>query len=190
MAEIFGAVVAGVSVCHEMSRIAKAIRDIAKAIKNAPKDIAKLSDETIIFTGLYSTFLQTCEDDPKICQGAAMSIDRLKVWAESTIKRLKVILKEGDAIRPDSNYRYSLRHTWKAHWKWLIRRNVVAALHTSLSVARQSIEGFSNLMCIRKLNEELVLLRHALLDPMKRRALEQELGVPLVDKIQSIETKL
>ncbi|KAF3042327.1 hypothetical protein E8E12_001918 [Didymella heteroderae] len=190
MAEIFGAVAAGITVCHEMSRVAKAIRKVTKDIKNAPREVANLMDETIIFTGLYSTFLQICEDDSEIRQGAMPSIARLKIWAGSTIERLKRILQEADAISPASHTRHSLRKTGRASWKWLVKRNVVAALKASLNVARQSIEGFSNLMCIRKLNEELAILQGAVTNPKQRRALEQKLGTLLEDKIRSIETRL
>lgn len=190
MAEIFGAVAAGLAVCHEMSRLANTIRKITKAIKNAPKDISTLTDETVIFTGLYAAFLQLCEEDPKTYHGAATSIKRLKVWADVTIERLHTILKEGEALSPDSEYLYPLGHTAKAHWKWLVRRNVVTRLRNSLNVARQCIEGFTNIMCIRKLNEELSLLRNALTNLVERRAHEQRLGMTLEEKIQSLEAGL
>lgn len=190
MAEIFGAVAAGIAVCHEMCQLAKAIREAAKDIKNAPRDVATLTDETIIFTGLYSTFLKTCEDNSGTCRGATPSITRLKVWAESTIERLRKLLQEADAISPTSNTRYSLRKTTKASIKWLVKRNVVVALKASLDVARQSIEGFTNLMCIRKLNEELAILRDALTNLERRRVLERKLDMTLEYKIQSIETSL
>lgn len=190
MAEILGAVAAGIAVCHEMSRLAKAIRNVAKSIKNAPRDVATLTDETIIFTGLYSTFLQTCEDNREICRGATPSIQGLEVWAEGTIERLSKLLLEADAICPTSNTRYSLRKTTTASIKWLVKRNVVDALKASLNLARQRIEGSSNLMYIRKLNEELVMLQEALKNPTKRRAVERELGMSLEDKVHTLSTRL
>lgn len=51
MAEIFGAVAAGIAICHEITRLAKEIHKVAKNIKNAPKDLGTLTDETVIFTG-------------------------------------------------------------------------------------------------------------------------------------------
>jgi hypothetical protein len=103
MAEIFGAVAAGIAICHEMTRLAKKIHKVAKNVKNAPKDIGTLTDETVIFTGLYGDFLEMYE------KGSAVDksnwIESLKVCAENVIRRLRKILYEGDALRLDANYR-------------------------------------------------------------------------------------
>jgi cell division protein ZapA (FtsZ GTPase activity inhibitor) len=190
MAEIFGAVVAGFAVCHELSRLAKFIHEANKTIQNSRKDIAELSDETVIFAGLYGTFLQSCEDNPEACQKTASSLQRLKSWADSTIHDLKNILSKVDILRLNKDYRYSFNETLRAELKWFFSKNAVTLLRTSLSVARQSIEGFSNLMCLGKLNEELKVLRSALRSASKRQAVEQRLGMSLEDKIKSIQQRV
>jgi hypothetical protein len=188
MAEIFGAVAAGIAVCHEMIRLAKTIHKVAKNIKNAPKDIGTLTDETITFTGLYGDFLETCERNTKFHEAAWMK--RLKVYADNLIRRLQAILDEGDALRVDVDYRHLLKDSVKAHWNWLIRRNVVTHLRTSLAIASQTITGFLNIICIQKLNEELGLLRSIINNREKRIQIESELGVSLEDKIRYIQNKM
>lgn len=190
MAEIFGAVAAGITVCHELSRLAKVIREATKTIQNSRKDIAELSDETVIFTGLYGAFLQTCEDDPKACQKTVSSLRRLKSWANSTIHGLQKILDKVAILRLDRQVRYSITDTLRAELKWLFGRKAVMLLRTSLSVARQSIEGFSNLMCLGKLNEQLDMLRIALKSASKRQAVEQKFGMSVEDKIESLQQRM
>jgi hypothetical protein len=190
MAEIFGAVVASVTVCHELSRLANKIRKVTKKIQNAPLDIATLSDEMDIFTGQYETFLQVCEDNPDACTRAAPSIKLLESWTNSTIKSLHTLLEEVDALRLDTNYRYSISYTVAAHLKWLFSTNSVNVLRASLSVARQNINGFSNLMCFEQLIEELRMFRSALKNEREREIFERKLGMKLEDKIQLIENRL
>jgi len=188
MAEIFGAVAAGIAVCQQMTRLAKAIHEVAKNVKNAPKDIGTLTDQTIVFTGLYGDFLETYEKG----SGAQKSvwIESLKAFAENVIRRLRKILCEGDALRLDADYRYSLKDTWKANWKWLIRRNVVTHLRTSLAIASQTITGFLNILCIRRLDEELSLLHSILNNPEQRSKIEAKFGVSLEEKIHCIQNKM
>lgn len=190
MAEIFGAVAAGIAVCHELSRLAKVIQEVTKKVQNARKDISDLSDEAIIFTGLYETFLQSCESNPEACAGAASSISCLKSWAESTVKDLGKLLDQLDPLRLDTAYRYSLSHTIKSHWKWLVSTKSVNLLRVSLNVARQSISGFSNLMCFEKLNEELKILRKALTNPRERRKIERKFNMRLKDKIEMVKNRM
>jgi hypothetical protein len=188
MAEIFGAVAAGIAVCHEMTRLAKAIHKVAKNVKNAPKDIGTLTDETVIFTGLYGDFLETYEKGSGVQK--SVWIESLKVCAENVIRRLRKILCEGDALRLDADYRYSLKDTWKANWNWLIRRDVVTHLRTSLAIASQTISGFLNILCIRRLDEELSLLHSILNNPEQRSKIEAKFGVSLEEKIHCIQDKM
>jgi hypothetical protein len=187
MAEVFGAVAAGIAVCHEMTRLAKAIHGVARNVKNAPKDIGALTDETITFTGLYGDFLETYENGS---DRRSVWIKRLKACAENVIRRLQRILYEGDALRLDADYRYSLKDTWKANWKWLIRRNAVTHLRTSLAIASQTISGFLNILCIRRLDEELSLLRSILNNSEQRLEIETKFGVTLEEKIHCIQDKM
>ena len=188
MAEVLGAVAAGIAICHEITYLAKEIHKIAKNIKNAPKDIGTLTDETVIFTGLYGDFLETCEQNTKFQKVVWM--DRLKAYAGNLIRRLQAIVTEGEALRVDVDYRHPLKDTLRAHWNWLIRRNVVTHLRTTLAIASQTITGFLNIICIQRLNEELELLRSILNNPEKRTRIESEIGVSLEDKIRCIENKM
>lgn len=188
MAEIFGAVAAGIAICHEITRLAKEIHKVAKNIKNAPKDLGTLTDETVIFTGLYGDFLETCERNTK--SQKAVWMKHLEAYANNLIQRLEAILTEGDALRVDIDYRHPLKDTLKAHWNWLMRRNVVTHLRTTLAIVSQTITGFLNIICIQRLDEELGLLRNILNNPEKRTQIESELGVSLEDKIRCIENKM
>ena len=89
MAEIFGAVAAGIAVCQQMTRLAKAIHEVAKNVKNAPKDIGTLTNQTIIFAGLYGDFLETYAKD--LAAQKSVWIEILKACAENVIRRLRKI---------------------------------------------------------------------------------------------------
>lgn len=114
----------------------------------------------------------------------------LEAYANNLIQRLEAILTEGDALRVDIGYRHPLKDTLKAHWNWLMRRNVVTHLRTTLAIVSQTITGFLNIICIQRLDEELGLLRNILNNPEKRTQIESELGVSLEDKIRCIENKM
>jgi hypothetical protein len=190
MAEIFGAVAAGIALCSQLTTIAVAIRKATKEVKNARKDIAKLSDETVIFANLCEGFLNVCADDPTTKRGGAFSIGPLYLWIKRTIVEQGRLLRKVEALIPDDEYRYSFRETLVAHREWFFNKSKVKSLRTSLTIARESMNGFTNLMYIRKLNEELQYLKTALRDASLRQSIEERFKTTLETKIRSVENAM
>jgi hypothetical protein len=190
MAEIFGAAVGGVALCATLVDIGLAIHKATKRIKNTRQDVAELTNETMIFAGLCDEFFRTCVDDQEAMRGAASSILALKAWIEKTSTELLALLQKVEAVGPAARFRHSLQDTLIAYLEWLSSKDTVKRLRNSLTVARASIDGFSNLMCIRKLNEELRVLYAILANETDRRKAELELGMKLEEKIQMVQQRM
>lgn len=183
MAEIFGAVAASIAVGSELIRLGCAIQKRIKRIKNSRKDIQKLANETIMFAGLYQRFLRACDEDPNAYRTDAAATRPLITWAQSTVDSLKELLQKVEALHPQSKPRFNFEDKAISHLVWYRSASAVKTLRVSLSVARESINGFSNLMCLDKLKELLKAINLAMNDPVKRSELEQKLGGTLEDKI-------
>lgn len=184
MADIFGAVAAGITICAQLAEFGKAIRKATKRIKNSRRDIADLSDETVIFAGLCEEFLRTFTDTKS---KAASSVAPLITWLRRTNTELSELLQKVEALTPDPTYRVSIQETLIAYLEWYFSKNAVKKLRASLTIARESMNGFSNVLCIQKLNEELQILKNALRDASSRKTMEEKLGVKLERKIKMVE---
>ncbi|KAF1842231.1 uncharacterized protein K460DRAFT_409648 [Cucurbitaria berberidis CBS 394.84] len=190
MAEIFGAVAAGIALSSQLIRIGRSIQKATKRVRHARRDVSDLANETIIFAGLYQTFLRTCADDLEKCTSTKSSIGRLASWAKSTIDNLHKLLDKVQAVGSNHRYRYSISDTFAAHFEWFFSKSSVGALRASLSVARECMSGFSNLVCIKKLDVELEYLRAALKDTRVRQELEGRYGMQIEDKIIMVEQEI
>jgi hypothetical protein len=187
MADIFGAAVAGLALLTELTKFGIAIRKATKRIKNSRRDIAELTDETVIFAGLCEDFLRTCANDREAkSSAAASSIGPLKAWIKRTSTELCELLRKVEAVGPEPKHQYSLQEVLIAKLEWFFSKDAVRRLRGSLTVARASISGFSNLMCIRKLNEELQMLREALSSRASRQKVELKLGMSVEEKIRMV----
>jgi hypothetical protein len=165
MAEIFGAVAAGLTICTQLAQLGNAIRKGVKRIKNARKDVLELSDEAVLFT----------------------SLDRLVAWLEQPESALSELLEKVKALIRDPKYQYSWQEKCIAQIEWFGSKGAVKRLRASLSIARSSISGYSNLMCIQKLNEELRMLHLATRCDENRRIVQAQLGMTLEKKIDIVE---
>lgn len=190
MAEVFGAVVGGIALCSQLANCAIAINKAVKRIKNARRDIVELSDETAIFAGISADFFKTFEDECDTNEGLASSVTALKEWVRATLDGLHDVLQKAQALRRDPKNPVSFQDRLIAKLEWFFSKGFVKRLRVALDVANLSIVGASNLMCIRKLNEQLQILKDALQDDKERRKVEQSLGATVEEKIQSINQEL
>ncbi|KAF1911536.1 hypothetical protein BDU57DRAFT_92370 [Ampelomyces quisqualis] len=187
MAEIFGAVAAGISLCTQLTRFGIAIHKAIKEIKNSRRDIAKLANETILFASSSEDFLRFCADDHRAKSSATCSIRPLITWIRKTKTGLFKLLQNVEALRSDPQKRLSLQKILIAYLKWYFSKKEVKCLRVSLDIARASMNGYSNLMCIRKLEEELRLLSRALKNAASRREVEEKFGMSITDKIKLVK---
>ncbi|KAF1932706.1 uncharacterized protein M421DRAFT_399130 [Didymella exigua CBS 183.55] len=156
-------------------------------IKNSRRDIEELASETIIFAGLYKKFLRACDDDRDAYTTDALAVRSLITWATRTADSLRQLLRKVEALYPQSKSSSKLEKKAISHIVWLGSKSAVKALRDSLSVARESINGFSNLMCLKKLKKQIKSLKSALHDRNKRLECEAELGTTLEAKIREID---
>jgi hypothetical protein len=183
MAEIFGAVAGGMAVCGQLKDLGIWIYEATKRIKNSRRDVLELSDEAVIFAGLCEDFLRTCEDDYR----TKKSVRRLFAWLKQTQIALSNLFEKVKVLSQDSEYHYSFQEICIAYWDWFASKNLVKGLRASLRIAGIGISGFSNLMCIRKLNKELQMLRLALTNADSRREMEKKLGMKIEEKMKVVQ---
>jgi hypothetical protein len=187
MAEIFGAVAAGIALCNQLTQFGIAIHRATKDIKNSRRDIIKLADETILFASSSEDFLRFCADDHQAKSTATCSIRPLTAWIRKTKTGLFKLLDNVEALRSDPINRPSLQKVLIAYLMWYFSKKEVKCLRVSLNIARASMNGYSNLMCIQKLKEELQLLRRALKNAAIRKEVEKKFGISVEDKIKLVE---
>jgi hypothetical protein len=187
MAEIFCTAAAGLALLSQVTSFASAIHEMIKTIKNSRKDVAELSNETVIFAGLCGDFLNACDEGHQAKSSAASAIASLNILIGKIKTRLSEILQKVEALIQNRKYRSSVEETLIAYLKWYFSKSEVKSLRAFLKVVRASMNGFSNLMCIRKLNEELQLLQDALRDRRSRRIIEEKLGMKIERKILMVK---
>ena len=187
MAEIFGAAAAGIAIGGQLIQFGCAIQKITRKMKNSRKDIEKLANETIIFGGLYKRFLRTCDKDSQAYTIDVLAINPLISWAKQTVGGLLDLLEEVEALLPRSKIRFNWEEKAIARLVWLTSTDKIKGLRASLSVGRESINGFSNLMCLKALKDEMVMLKSALNNPADRQKMERRLRVNLETRIRELE---
>ncbi|KAH3966052.1 hypothetical protein HBH92_186350 [Parastagonospora nodorum] len=181
--EIFGAIAGGFALCNQLVKLGIAVREAIQRIKNSRQDALDLSDEAVIFAGLCTQFLQVCDEDHNKNKAIHSSIHRLIGWLKKLEIGLYEVLQKAGALLPDPTNKHSIEKRWIARLEWFGSKKEVESLRASMSIARTSIDGFSNLICIRKLNEELKMLKLALVDAKLRERLEKKFGMTLNEKI-------
>jgi hypothetical protein len=190
MAEILGAVAAGIPICSQLVITGRAIQRAAERVKNSRCDVEKLANETIIFAGLFRRFLDACKEDEDARSTDAASVYTLIGWAQGVVANLGELLGQVNALDRKLRPRPSLEKIAIARVVWFANKKPVDALRASLSVARESMQGYSNLMFLHKLNEQIKMLKEALIDNTKRSVLEKQLGITLEARIQEVEVDM
>jgi hypothetical protein len=182
--EVFGAVAAGITLGAELLRLSRCLRKMINGFRYARSDVAKLAQEMEIFSGMYDQFMRVCvfESKGKYCNSAPTK--RLVSWAEETIKAVVKLLSRVSALV--GNAKDSVIETVAAHVKWYFSENEVKCLRLSLSVARESINGFTNIRVIEKLDEEMDMLRAARAQEM-RPIVEAQLETPLEIRLRMLK---
>jgi hypothetical protein len=188
--EIFGAIAGGFALCNQLAKLGIAVREAIQRINNSGRDALDLSDEAVIFAGLCTQFLQVCDEDHNKDKAIHNSLYRLIGWLKKLEIGLDEVLQKAGALLPDSTNKRSLENRWIARLEWFGSKKEVESLRASMSIARTSIDGFSNLICIRKLNEELKMLKLALIDAKLRESLEKRYGMTLNEKIGRVRQSM
>lgn len=178
-----------IALLSPLLKCGKEIRKAVKRIRSSRRDILDLADDTIIFTGLCEDFLrEACAHDGGAYADRSLPIEFLSDWITRTSRGLEEILQKVQALKSNPTARLSLEQKLIAYLEWLFSKSLVEYLRKNMSVLRESINGFSNLMCIQKLNEELRWLKTALADPMHCKEVEAKWGMSIDAKIKLVQS--
>ena len=178
--EVFSGAAAAITLGVEVLHLSKWLFKTAKKIKYARREITKLAKEMAIFSDFY----RVCISGQKRGGYGSYSTRRLVAWAQNAKGSFEKLLKRVRVLAGDSEY--SKLETLKAHMKWYFSENEVKCLRSSLSVARESMRGFSNITIIEKIDKEMDLLRAAIAKG-DRRAIEEQLGMTVEEKMEELK---
>jgi hypothetical protein len=184
MAEIFGAVAAGVALTTELSRLCRSLHKLVIQIRNAPRELSNLADEMRLFMDIYSEFYRACSYDTARKSNIGSPIIHLVAWTKAAIHGFKELLGEVGLLIDGSTS--SVAKRWVARIKWYINEKEVKCTRASLSVARQSISALSNIRIIGKIDEEIQMLKEAILQG-NRRIIEKKLGMSVEQRLQLLK---
>jgi hypothetical protein len=183
MAEIFGAVAAGVALTTELLRLCRSLHKLVVQIRNAPRELSKLADEMRLFTDIYSVFYKACDYDTAGKSNIRSSIRYLVAWTEDAIRGFKELLGKVGLLIDGSTS--SVAQRCAARIKWHFNGKEVKCTRASLSVARQSISALSNIRIIGKIDEEIQMLQEALLQGNRR--IEKKLGMSVEQRLKALK---
>jgi hypothetical protein len=181
MAEVFGAVAAGIAVSTTLIKLGRSLHKTINKIRYARGEIEKLVAELEIFSGLYSQFMNVCVLEPEAKYRDATPTRRLEAWTKEAIHAIRKLLKRVRGMAGES-----MVGKVAAHVKWFFSEHEVKCLRLSLCVARESMNGFTTIRAIEKLDEQMAALRAAIVQG-HRQTLEKQLGITIEVRIKILE---
>lgn len=184
-------ILASIALLPPLVHCGNKIRKAVKEIQSSRRDIFELTDETVIFSDLCGEYLRACADDHEAHSRRSSSIQHLETWIRKLLGSLNNVLQKVGALKRGRKHRSSVEDRIIAYIEWYLSKSAVKRLRASMAVARETIKGSSNIMCIQKLDEELRMLKEALVSsPLRRREIEKRLGMTIEKKIESINQAL
>jgi hypothetical protein len=166
--------------------ITREVRNAYKSVKYARRELEELVNEMDIFTDHYSEFLKACSTRKKHRKRVWSAKTKLVSWAQRAIFDFKELLYKVDALARDPTYRHTVMETALAHCKWYFSKNHLGHLRASLSVARQSMVGFTNICNIELLDEQLAHL-NSIMTPQQKQEIEKEYGVTKEQRTEELQ---
>lgn len=186
---IFGGITGACTLGTELIRISRYLRKIVKSVKYARRDISKTAQEMSMFAGLLEDFLDICVGNSASNTEIYSLSESLISWTTSATHGLRKLLKKVRALISHPTKEYSRIEKLTAHVNWYFKRASVEYFRASLRVARESIQAFTNIRCIEKLEEQLAFLKQAVRDGTQR-ALEAKLQIKLEERIDMLQQKV
>jgi hypothetical protein len=184
--EPFSAAAAAVTLCPIVIGITRELRNAYKSVKYARRELEELVTEMDIFTDHYSEFLKACSTRKKHRKRVWSAKTKLVSWAQRAILDFRELLDKVDALARDPTYPHTVMETAFAHYKWYFSKNHLGHLRASLSVARQSMVGFTNICNIELLDEQLAHLK-SVVTPQQRQEIEKEYGMTKEQRAEELQ---
>jgi hypothetical protein len=185
--EVAGVAAAGITFGALILKLSQWLHKSAKKIRYARREIMKLVKEMGNFADLYEDFYRVCVSDQRKKGRNTSSTRRLIDWIQDATDVFSELLKQVQALAGDSTY--SMLETLAAHVKWFFSENEVKCLRLSLSVAQESMRGFSNVTLIETINEEIQVIRAVIAQGNQQaiQALEDQLGATLEERLGELK---
>jgi hypothetical protein len=171
--EVFGVVAAGLTLSAELIRLGRSLHKAIKVVKYARSEIEKLTAELEIFSGLYDQFMSVCVFGAKAKYCNAAPTRRLVAWARDARDSIRKLLDRVRGLAGDS-----IVDKVTARVQLYFSEHEVKCLRLALCVARESMNGFTNIRLIEKLDEEMAMLQAASAQG-NRQTHEQQLGMSI-----------
>ncbi|KAI4607468.1 hypothetical protein J4E80_009581 [Alternaria sp. BMP 0032] len=187
MAEIFGTIAAAVTLGPVILQFGRVLRDGARSVKFARRELEELVNEMSIFTALSYEFYNACSTRKKQTKLVLSAQKRLAEWTEAAIEDFEQLSYTVDALSTDPIYQHTAYQVARAHYDWYRSKSYLEYLRASLSVARQSMNGFTNVCNMELLDEQLVYLK-SVLTTQQRKEIEQEFGMPVEKRTKVIQS--
>lgn len=176
--EPFSVTAAAITLCPLIIQTARQLRNVAKSVRYAQRELEDLTVEMDIFSSFYNQFMQVTKERMKKKGRAASARAQLISWAENAKFDFEKLSKRVDALSRDPVYEHSITDMVSAHCKWYLNRNHLKYLRYMLVVARQSMVGFIHICHIKRLDKLLARLRIGITSE-ERLKIEREEGMPL-----------
>lgn len=186
---VLGGVAAAWTLSADLIKLGRYLRKMVKSIKYARRDISKTAHEMIVFAELFQDFLDVCYDSLASVSKKSPPPLSLISWTESAILGLRELLRKVGAPTSVHKDGYSLVETLTTHVKWYLSRESVKYFRALLAVARESIQAFSNIRCIEKLEEQLGVLKQAI-ENGTQQSLERKLGMTLLERRNIVQHQM
>ncbi|PSN69737.1 hypothetical protein BS50DRAFT_295356 [Corynespora cassiicola Philippines] len=178
---LLGGVAAGWAISAEIVKICKVLRKVAKSIRYARREISRLEEEMAVFGELLDGFLRVCsKDDEHVFSSTGILLN----WARDALEGIKNFLNNVKALQFSPGDQYSYMETLKAHWDWYFGKSAMKYYRALMRVARESINGFTNIRIIQLLKDTLNEIRNAVA-PEERRRIEERHNMPIEEVIST-----
>lgn len=185
--EPFSVAAAAVALGPIVIGIAQELRVAYKKITYARQELEELVNEMDIFTDLYTEFLKICSTRMRH-RGRVSSVkQKLVSWTKRSIRDYRELARKVDALSRDPIYQHNIIDTAVAKFKWYFSTRHLVFLRASLSIARQSMVGFTNICAIESLDEQLAHLK-SILTPQQRKEIFNKYGMTVEQRIHVLQS--
>ncbi|PVH97345.1 hypothetical protein DM02DRAFT_533387 [Periconia macrospinosa] len=127
-----------------------------------------------------------------VAAACTLSVEMIKLGRSlrKMVKSIKYARRDIiGALTSARKYEYSWVETLTAHMKWYLSRASVKYFRASLKVARESIQAYTNIRCIEKLDEQLDMLKKAI-ENGAEQSLEKELKIKVVERMNTVKQQM
>jgi hypothetical protein len=172
-----GPIAKGLVLSQELMRLSQRFSKLTKRARYSGSEVVALSNELDIFAHLYNDFFSTSVVESRPTK-------RLVSWTEETVDALRKLLRQAISLAFISGD--SLIGNLAARVKSSLHNNEVKCLRLSLRVVTEGINVLTNIRNIEKIDEQVELLRSAIVRD-DRQAREEQFSMTLETIIQTLK---